>query len=484
MKKERHHRSLTIILFITILLASTFYLGPALTGFVVWGNASIIWDFEDKNDYTFDENLINFTENGVELIPTIIINKWNETIEITVNLLSAKRGVIDVTDNLLTIDNKKVNINQQQSIDIILNKELNTEDILRLYLQKIKSKEDISNLSIVDEEFLQKEGKKANLYLCDYEVDCTFPGYGSVHYDNTQYWNNITLEDLTTSKDRFRIRSTHPVLINYLEAIRYQTVEMSSELIQYPSSADIETKDLILENISKLGVFNTNYKLNGQSISYQYSTGSGLIWISLDDNSNLESVPVDKIRFKATLSSDQSSTPILKEIWLGFTPEEILCDSNWNCTAWTDCSAGSQSRLCSDLNLCELDKTELQNCTVQETSPPSSGGGGGGHSPRIETEAPESISVPPVVLGENNEETINEKNTIRESCEDGIKNQNEEGIDCGGVCEKCELDQITGRATLSNLYGYKDTAIYLLVLILTAITLYIFVHNSKKIRRI
>ncbi len=80
----------------------------------------------------------------------------------------------------------------------------------------------------------------------------------------------------------------------------------------------------------------------------------------------------------------------------GITPLEALlqgCTENWDCTEWSECTpAGFQYRNCTDLN----------DCGTTKNKPP---------------EVKECEYIP--------------------SCENGIKDPGEEGIDCGGPCKPC-----------------------------------------------
>lgn len=77
-----------------------------------------------------------------------------------------------------------------------------------------------------------------------------------------------------------------------------------------------------------------------------------------------------------------------------------ICDSNWTCGNWSECINGTQNRTCEDLNDCD------------------------------------SIENMP---------SISQDCVVEETCFDGIKNQNEKGIDCGGVCERrCSIFTILG----------------------------------------
>ena len=73
-----------------------------------------------------------------------------------------------------------------------------------------------------------------------------------------------------------------------------------------------------------------------------------------------------------------------------------ICASNWTCTKYSPCIGGKQTRTCSDINDCE---------------PPYYG------KPAEEISC--SILKSP-------------------TCSDGIKNQQEEGVDCGGTCGVCK----------------------------------------------
>lgn len=70
------------------------------------------------------------------------------------------------------------------------------------------------------------------------------------------------------------------------------------------------------------------------------------------------------------------------------------CKENWKCGEWTNCIDGEQTRECVDLNNC----------------------GTVGHKP---------------------EEKVGCESPLVASCKDGLKNQGEEDVDCGGPCPPC-----------------------------------------------
>ena len=68
-------------------------------------------------------------------------------------------------------------------------------------------------------------------------------------------------------------------------------------------------------------------------------------------------------------------------------PRGDVCESSWSCTEWNDCDSGVQTRNCIDLNSCQPEQVETQDCYG--------------------------------------------------NCNDGIKNFEEVDVDCGGSCKPC-----------------------------------------------
>jgi hypothetical protein len=88
------------------------------------------------------------------------------------------------------------------------------------------------------------------------------------------------------------------------------------------------------------------------------------------------------------------------------------CVSNWECGEWTACTGGTQTRECTDIHNCVTPTENLNAMSL-----PCTGSGTSGTS------------------------------DTQETCSDGIKNQDEKGIDCGGACEeRCGFFRIVGNA--------------------------------------
>jgi len=95
------------------------------------------------------------------------------------------------------------------------------------------------------------------------------------------------------------------------------------------------------------------------------------------------------------------------------------CVPNWECGEWQECIDNNQIRICNDLSQCDvsaLTMTESQSC------------------------------VSPIVTTES-----------EATCSDGIKNQDETGVDCGGsTCQSCSIFVMAGSAISGPVLAGKD----------------------------
>ncbi len=113
--------------------------------------------------------------------------------------------------------------------------------------------------------------------------------------------------------------------------------------------------------------------------------------------------------------SDNEEIPTTTIITSNTVAAESSCTPNWECDdVWGECIDGTQVRTCVDINQCGSNEgmPEIsQSCVVE----------------------------------------------IKETCSDGIKNQGEAGIDCGGPCEnKCSIFTIVGSAISGPVGAGKD----------------------------
>lgn len=136
--------------------------------------------------------------------------------------------------------------------------------------------------------------------------------------------------------------------------------------------------------------------------------------------------------------------------------DECVCEEDWTCSVWGDCISGTQTMSCYDANDCgtTADKPSTsRSCTT------GGGGGGGGILPSCSEDWECSdwgfCDTDGLRRREctdfNNCGTVNDKPDELETClyggtcEDGIMNGNEQGVDCGGRCtNSCPEQQTPG----------------------------------------
>ena len=136
----------------------------------------------------------------------------------------------------------------------------------------------------------------------------------------------------------------------------------------------------------------------------------------------------------------------------------FVCNMDWQCNEWSSCVNELQTRQCDFVKVPQH---------VQDTQCPS-------------------LSNAPI--SSQKCEVPRQKGIAAETCNDGIKNQNEEGIDCGGACKSCRLDknlttesavqkeqisQPTGFA-IGNLIGTKSNIIIVTVVLSITIVIVVF----------
>lgn len=152
----------------------------------------------------------------------------------------------------------------------------------------------------------------------------------------------------------------------------------------------------------------------------------------------------------------------------------LECTENWECVEWGECSGGTKTRTCTDTNSCGTEAnipslshdctetTTTEDTTEESTTDDSS-------SESVTSSAEILTCSPNWVCDESWSECI-EGNQIRactdvnncgindgipatsqacvveikETCEDGIQNQDEIKVDCGGVCKKCSIFVMAG----------------------------------------
>ncbi|MBN2459908.1 hypothetical protein JXB28_06510 [Candidatus Woesearchaeota archaeon] len=151
--------------------------------------------------------------------------------------------------------------------------------------------------------------------------------------------------------------------------------------------------------------------------------------------------------------------------------EDCGCIENWYCETWDACVDGYQSRECYDINDCGTDDrkpTDERTCTVVSSS--GGGGGGGGSIPSSLASCDEAwvcdnwdacspdgfrrrTCADANSCGTSANKPIELEVCFYEgSCDDGIMNGQEEGVDCGGACPNpCVTSESAGLPMISLL---------------------------------
>ncbi|MBI2664204.1 hypothetical protein HYX10_02575 [Candidatus Woesearchaeota archaeon] len=124
------------------------------------------------------------------------------------------------------------------------------------------------------------------------------------------------------------------------------SVTLTFENEEYPGSAEIETDDLTVSKTAEWGSITASEILNGQNISYYYSTDSGATWQGIGNLAGSS----QKIRAKAAMSSNKTHTPALQEIRINYT--YASCTEDW-APEYTECEAnGTKTKYYADANSC------------------------------------------------------------------------------------------------------------------------------------
>ncbi|MEK6876097.1 MAG: hypothetical protein AABX63_01690, partial [Nanoarchaeota archaeon] len=267
MKKKGTNRILLALLLVLIIsfLGLFIFKKPTITGIVIYEEEIKIlnWTFDDKNDFSYDNSLVNLSGGEAKLIRSVAEYSWNADNFSEVYVSSALeyepgKEIHNRTNKIESLDGDSVNINKDDEIfDVAFNKKLSDGDTISLYIPKSDDDEDDDN-----------ENSNINVYLCDNGISCSEPGYGLVNLDGSEGWHNITITGLGEAKDTFNIKPSKNIEFDQIKATHKDTTRYTSKNIYYPKSASIETKDISIARLSSFLSFHENDVLNGQSIGY------------------------------------------------------------------------------------------------------------------------------------------------------------------------------------------------------------------------
>lgn len=322
-----------------------FFQKPAIFGHVVYEEKTGIknWTFDSASDYFFDGLLISLSNGEAKLVKNIIeytLTTENFTEIYITSALEYEPGkkVHDRTSKVQNLDNEGVEIHKNKDIfDVTFAKEIANNDIISLYILGTDEDETIS----------------ISIYLCSNGTFCNSSNYGILSFNGSDGWYNITIKELETNRSIFNINPTQNVKIDYIKAIRKETIVSKYTNISYPKFASIETKDFSAAGLSSFSDFIKNELLNLQNIAYYYSTDSGSTWNVMPSRSNI-SIGSGKIRIMANLSGNGTETPIVYDFSILYSTK--MCKEDWNITYGACLSDDRKLKYYLDKNECGTSK--------------------------------------------------------------------------------------------------------------------------------
>ena len=179
MKKKGTNRILPVLLLVLILAFLGLFIlkESTLTGFVIYKEeiSTLNWTFDDKNDFSYDNSLIEISNETAKLVSTIAYIYWNTSNETDYSVISALYDPSDKTDRVNIIDNEKHEVEEDKLFEIFFSNELSNGDVVSLYI---------------------KDGDETDIYLCRTGIVCNISDYGFVSYDEEEGWYNITINGL------------------------------------------------------------------------------------------------------------------------------------------------------------------------------------------------------------------------------------------------------------------------------------------------
>ncbi|RLE39047.1 hypothetical protein DRJ17_01995 [Candidatus Woesearchaeota archaeon] len=266
--------------------------------------------------------------------------------------------------------------------------------------------------------------------------------YGIVEIHNTSVYNSI-LDDCVLNRDTINYTNCNESRIDdsdvYLSTLTESNVSESTVI----NSTIIGS---YVYNITLINVTIINGVITSGNVTYMgvtYTAGDNLIAVYCGDN--IINYPIIGI-FETCLScpADLGPCPTTPT---GGGGGRGRCYPRYNCSEWTQCMFGEQTRRCVDKNKCRIMPFVEEN----------------GEIVQYQTRVCEVVSCLDGILNQD-ETDVDCGGSICDpckdgktcatgmdclsgacerfmcvSCKDGILNQDEESIDCGGVCGECVL---------------------------------------------
>lgn len=423
LEKEMENIILVVVAVIAIALLMHF-IGVGYTGFAVYGNELF---FDNNSDYTSVN--INFSDSEIKLVSSLTIENITKEEYYNYYIYDANYNNKDITNLVKILDGNYTSMyHGKLEFELENNKQFINNQTVSLYI--------INGSGFV--------------YLCKSNGLCSYNGtnfIGGFQYDGKEGFYNITIINQPAEKKKLYLVGN--IKLDYIYMIEKNTTTEIRETITYPSKGYIETRNITINDLNDFNYFFANYN---RDINFYFLENE--TWKEIT-NGNI--TILENTKLKVVFISDTNETPILYNFTLLYN---LNCYENWTCSKWSECTNGNETRMCNDNNLCgtKINKPELTeycnistgnetNTTLPEnqtnvTTPAVSsggsfGGGGGSRITPVETRTLEQPVQKEIVTENNNVQNKRILENKIDLCNNGIKDPGEKGIDCGGLCKKC-----------------------------------------------
>ncbi|MBI2143197.1 hypothetical protein HYU20_02545 [Candidatus Woesearchaeota archaeon] len=281
-----------------------------ISGFAVYEIRQLTWDFDDQADYDFNSSLINVSGGEAKLKLQKVLKELKNQTTLTIQQKSSGKY------------NKKLEFESEPYSykgalkTLYFDAETPAQTSVKLKIRTASSQQ------ALEEAEWQPKGKD---YYTTTEQAITAEPNGYLQY-------KVVLETDDDAKT--------PAL---------KSVTITYETEEYPTEAAITTKEYSFSRSVEVQKLTTEEQLNGQAVKYEYSTDSGQAW-KTPVSGQILAAAADRVVIKATLSSNKTETPSVRDIRLSY--KISICDEKWQ-PNYTSCNkSNSMVKYYTDANSC------------------------------------------------------------------------------------------------------------------------------------
>ncbi len=134
------------------------------------------------------------------------------------------------------------------------------------------------------------------------------------------------------------------------------------------------------------------------------------------------------------------------------------CSMTWGCSLWSLCVGSEQRRVCSRSDVCGA--SAIFSAKPEESKVCGSGTGG--------TSSTGSSGLP-----------VTSNTAVAETCFDGVLNQDERGIDCGGACKPCPEKKVAASVVAESSNTLLIAGVSILAILVIGLIVFLIIHKKK-----